>query len=387
MIIAFLVLAMFLSGGMAVHKYLREHPPPDLGDRLARIYRADHPKAIAKAKADAAAVKAGKPIDDSPMVALGHLLWGSGHLLRRGALVVIEHGGRPKDQPPPDAATEADAAAPTGGGVAAPAVEDTPPAASTTAGSETEQDTPPSDLAPAMAPQEETPQMPTASMEALYEASETAAAQQFEGVVSVERFLMAVAKGCESVTSVWTAWSDRLTGPLNVDETVAAHIRACAPHQATIAGLTGEASSHVTKILDGSITDALERGQDVPHHNLMNAAGGYPAIPAFYDKFGTYITQRREDIRGELLLMIAVRTASKKQAEMFRASARRMEDDKDINVRAAAEKYYGAARVQDAITEQVAAACVQFSVIIRMTIRALAESSMKAPNAQMHGVG
>lgn len=380
MVFALLVGAMLLSGAMAVHKYLREHPPPDLGDRLARIYRADHPKALAKAKADAKAAKAGKPINDSVMVALGHLLWFlSGHA-RRAARVVIEHGGRPNDQPPPDATTEADAAARGGGGPAVPTAENTP------ASAEPEQDTPPSDATPATAPREETP-MTVTSMEALYEASETAAGQRFDGVVAVERFLKAVASGCESVTSVWVQWAERLAGPLNVDETVVDRIRACAPHQATIAGLTGEASTHVTKLLDGSITDALERGQDVPHHGLMDAGGGYPAIPAFYDKFGTYITHRHEDIRGELLLMVAVRTASKKQAEMFRESARRMEDAKDINVRAAAEKYYAAARVQDAITEQVAAACVQFSVIIRMTIRALAESSMKAPNAQMHGVG
>lgn len=372
MIIAILVGVILISGAIAVHKYLREHPPPDLGPRLGRVYRADHPKAVARATADAKAAKAGKPIGDSPMVALGHLLWSSGKALAYLTHLAIEHGGRPKDH----AASDADTDAP----------EDAPPAEAT-ASAEPEQDTPQSDAAPAATTGEETTPMTVTTMGALYEASEAAAAQRFEGVVAVERFLKAVASGCESVTSVWGRWAERLSGPLNVDESVVGHIRSCAPHQATIAGLTGEASTHVTKLLDGSITDALERGHDVPHHKLMDSGGGYPAIPAFYERFGTYITHRHDDIRGELLLMAAVSTASAQQAGMFRATARRMEDAKDINVRAAADKYYAAARAQDAITALVEAAHVQFSVIIRMTMRALAESSMKAPNAQMHGVG
>jgi hypothetical protein len=378
MLIAILVGVIFVSGAIAVHKYLREHPPPELGRVLGRIYRADHPRAVAKAKADAKRVKAGKHIEDSPMVALGHLLWGSGVALAGLGRKVRDHIA--EDRATPDTTTDADAAAPTGGGPAA--TENTPPAEA-----EAEQDTPPSDAAPATAPQEETPPMTDTNMAALYEASEAAAVQDFEGIVAVERFLKAVAGGCESITAVWGRWAERLAGPLNVDETVVGHIRACAPHQATIAGLTGEASSHVTKLLDGSITDALERGHDVPNHHLMNSAAGYPAIPAFYDRFGTYITRNHEDIRGELLLMAAVRVASAQQAALFRGAARRMEDAKDINVRAGAERYYSAARVQDAITALVEAGHVQFSVIIRMTMRALAESSMKAPNAQMHGVG
>lgn len=373
MILAILAGFILISCGMAVHKYLREHPPPGLGPRLSRIYRADHPKAAARAKADAKRIKAGLHIEDSPMVALGHLLWGTGSALTRLARRTRERFKQDDDAP----GSPAGADAAEGGGPAAP--EDAPPA-------EAEQDAPHPDVAPATAPQEETPQM-TISMAALYEASEAAATQRFEGIVAVERFLAAVAAGCESITQVWGRWAERLAGPLNVDESVVGHIRACAPHQATIAGLVGEASSHVTKLIDGSITDALERGHDVPHHDLMNSGSGYPAIPAFYDRFGTYITHRHEDIRGELLLMSAVQVASTQQAVMFRDAARRMEDAKDINVRAAAEKYYAAARVQDAITAQVEAAHVQFAVIIRMSIRALAESSMKAPNAQLHGVG
>lgn len=222
---------------------------------------------------------------------------------------------------------------------------------------------------------------------ALYEAGDAVAAQKFEGVVAVERFLKAVADGCESVTQVWTRWAERLAGPLNVDETVVEHIRNCAPHQASIAGIAGEGATYVTRLLDGSITDALERGQDVPHHKLMDSGGGYPAVPDFYEKFGTYITRAHDDIRGELLLMAAVKSASAQQANLFRSTARRLEDSSDINIRPAAEKYHTAARLQDAITAEVDAAHTQFSLIIRMTIRALADSSFKAPNANMHGVG
>jgi hypothetical protein len=378
-ILAVLVAVVLISGGIAVHKYLREHPPPDLGSALAKIYRADHPKALARAQADKRAIAKGETVPDGVMVALGHLLFGTGRALRYLGRKIRERVEAGREVPPLEI-VNADAAAPAGGGPAAP---DTPPAE---AEAEAEQDTPPPDTT-ATAPQEETAPMTTTTLAALYEASEDAAAQNFEGVVAVERFLKAVATGCESVTHVWVRWAERLGGPLHVDDSVVDHIRACAPHQATIAGLTGEASSHVTVLLDGSITEALERGQDVPHHHLMNSAGGYPAIPAFYERFGTYITQKREDIRGELLLMVAVKDASAKQAEMFRSAARRMADAKDINVKRAAEKYLAAARVQDAITERVEAAHVQFAVIIRMSIRALADSSMKAPNAQLHGVG
>lgn len=383
MILAFLVAFIFISGGIAVHQYLREHPPPDLGRVFGRIYSAEHPKAKARAVRDAKALKRGEVESDGAMVALGHLLWFSGRALGRLGRKVAEHAGRPAEYPAPDTTTAAAEDTPPAEATASAgpeAEQDTPPA-------EAEQDTPPPDAAPATAPQGGSPMTSTTTLAALYEASEAAAAQDFEGVVAVERFLKAVATGCESVTSVWGRWAERLAGPLNVDESVVGHIRACAPHQATIAGLTGEASSHVTKLLDGSIADALERGDDVPHHKLMNSAAGYPAIPAFYDRFGTYITHKREDIRGELLLMAAVKVASGQQAAMFRAAARRMEDSRDINVRAGADRYYSAARTQDAITALVEAAHVQFAVIIRMTIRALAESSMKAPNAQMHGVG
>lgn len=381
MLIAVLVAIVFISGGIAVHQYLREHPPLYAGERLTRLYNADHPKAKARAVRNAKALKAGTVEQDGAVVALGRILWffawRAYRGIRRTAVGVVEQGkaraaadNAKADNPP--------AAEPTTTDETDPAGADAPAGPATV----TEDDP-----ASATAPTEEVPTVTAATMNGLYEASEAIGGQKFDGIIAVERFARAVAAGTESITATWTRWAERLAGPLHVDDSVVDHIRACAQHQATIAGLTGEAATGLTSMINGSIEDGLERGQTIPHHSLMDSGGGYPAVPAFYERFGTYTTRRHEDIRGELLLMAAVIEASRQQAAMFRATARHMEDQRNVNYRAAAEKYYSAANVQDAITAQVEAAHAQFGIIIRMSIRALTESTMKAPNANMVGVG
>lgn len=220
----------------------------------------------------------------------------------------------------------------------------------------------------------------------LYDAGDAVAAQKFEGIIAVERFLKAIADGTDSVTSVWTRWAERLAGPLHVDESIVSHIRSCTGRQTQIAELTGEGATYVTELLNGSTQQALENNREVPHHRLMDSGGASPAVPEFYDRFRTSIVRPHEDIRGEVLLMAAVKDASDRQAAMFQSTAQRLEDSSDMNLRSAAAKYYAAAKIQRAISAEVEEAHVRFVALLQMTLRDLTNSSLKAPNANMVGV-
>ena len=218
--------------------------------------------------------------------------------------------------------------------------------------------------------------------EHLYEAGAAVALQEFSGVLAVEAFSIALSEGAEGLPKTWADWAEFMDTALKLDPSAWEHIDACKTHQATIAEHLRDASNHITGILDHSTHEALEDGVRVPHHELLDETDpAAPAVPDFYEEFAQAIYTKHEDLRGDLMLVHAIKEASDTTEELYRSFADRLEDHSDLNLGDIADNYRQAAYVQGFITHEVEEAGIRFEAVLRMTLRELAGSAVRGPNA------
>ena len=218
--------------------------------------------------------------------------------------------------------------------------------------------------------------------EYLYEAGATLANQKFRGVLAFEMFAIALAEGTEATSRTWVDWAEFMDETLKLDKSVWEPIQACGAHQAMVSQHLRNVSNHVTGILNGSTNDALEKGVRVPHHELLDEDDpAAPAVPEFYEAFSQAIYTKHEDLRGDLMLLHAIKEASETEAETFRALATRLDDDDDLRMKDVADEYRQAAYTQGFITHEIEEAAIRFEIVLTMTLREMATSGVRGHNA------
>lgn len=248
---------------------------------------------------------------------------------------------------------------------------------------------PPADQTPAQTTTttDHTEEEPMPTYANLFEQGDQLVSLPFEHVLQIEGFTQSLRAAAEPLPNTYFALAARMSGPMNIDVVVTEKVESCGAHQRAIAAAVGDADANLRGILNSSTEELLERGIQVPPPHLVDGDASRLAalvVPQFFETALTLAGRTFQDIRGVHALLKSLRVASESQSQMYTRIAIRLEELKvDASV---AESYRLAARHQDSISMNLSDADTNMTRLLTMTVRELANSPRKAPNAHLTGV-
>lgn len=219
----------------------------------------------------------------------------------------------------------------------------------------------------------------------LFETGDMLANPVFEHVFQIERFTLTLAEASGDASAMYFNLATRMEGPMSIDPIVTEPIRRCGTHQIQIQSAVKDAGLNLGHILSATTAQLLERGIRVPKPELLNGdSQSTPHIPSFFDTVKTVAGRSYGDVREVHCLIKGLRIASEHQTVMYKKTALKLQDE---NVDASVvEQYLLAARHQEAISMALADGDANMTKLLTMTVRELAASSLRAPNANLIGV-
>jgi len=220
----------------------------------------------------------------------------------------------------------------------------------------------------------------------LFETGDSIASQPFEHIFQVEAFIRSLSEGTVGVSNMYAMLAARMAGPMSIDPIVYEPVERCSAHQRAIAAAVGDADASLSVILSGTTEELLERGIRVPRPELLNgdSSSVTATIPDFFETARTLAGRTFQDVRDLHGLIKALREASDAQAQMYSRVSARLQDE---GVDGSVWEYIDlAARHQRSISECLGDADTGMTRLLTMTIRELASSGLRAPNAHMIGV-
>lgn len=221
----------------------------------------------------------------------------------------------------------------------------------------------------------------------LFEQGDQLDALPFEHVFQIEQFIKALHEGTSGASNMYFSLAARMNGPMSIDPIVTEPVERCGTHQRAIAAAVGDADVNLSTILSGTTEQLLERGIRVPRPELLNGEqsfAGAALVPGFFETAHTVAGRAFGDIRDVHCLIKALDEASACQARMYRRIAVRLADEGvDASV---VERFHSAERHQAAITAALGDADTAMTRLLNMTLRELAASNLRAPNAHLLNV-
>ncbi len=221
--------------------------------------------------------------------------------------------------------------------------------------------------------------MPTYTQ--LFEMTDTLSRQPFEHIEQVHQFIKALRTGTGTASNMYRELASRMVDKMHIDPIVTEHVGQCARHQLLIEDLVGTADVDLEVLLSATTNQLLERGGQLPARELLEGAPGFSGsmlVPQFFETASGLAGRPFVDLRDVHCLLKALQEASSGQEGLYTRVARELEEQ-----RIYAEHFRRAARVQHAITASLADADTNMARLLNMTIRELAASNIKAPDARL----